>query len=242
MATNSIPRHEVKYYITNSEYEVITKRLAPLITLDKNHINDGYLIRSLYFDDMYASALNEKLDGLYQRRKYRIRIYNNDLSKINLECKEKVGKMIIKTSEKISIANVKSMLNQDYSFLVDQGDSENISLFRKKLYARTKTHLLKPSVIVDYNREAYIMDSGTVRLTFDKHIRAGVYSTNLMNSEMTTIQVLPEDLMVFEIKYTNYLPSVIKQLIQSTKAQNCAISKFVMCKNTKRGVELDGKF
>jgi hypothetical protein len=242
MEISGIPRYEVKYYITTSEYKIITNRLAPLITIDKNHIDDGYLIRSLYFDDMYASALNEKIDGLYHRRKYRIRIYNHDLSKIKLECKEKVGKMIIKTSEVISVDNVKSMFKEDYSFLVEEDDSSDISLFRKKLYARTRTNLLKPSVIVDYNREAYIMDSGNVRLTFDKHIRAGVYSTDLMNRNLTTIQVLPDDCFVFEVKYTNYLPTVVKQLIQSTKVQKSAISKFVMCKNVKKGVELNGKF
>lgn len=236
MSTNGIPRYEVKYYITTKDYNIIVNRLAPLMRIDKNNINDGYLIRSLYFDDMYESALNEKIDGLYNRRKYRIRLYNHDTSTINLESKEKVGKMIIKTSETITVDHVKAMLKRNYDFLIE-GES---SLFKQKLYARTRTHLLKPSVIVDYNREAYIMESGNVRLTFDKHIRAGVYSTDLLNRDLTTIQVLPDDYMVFEVKYTHYLPTVIKQLIQSTNAQICAISKYVMCKNIKKGVELSG--
>ncbi len=238
MAMNGIPRYEVKYYITTAEYKLIANKLSPMVQIDKNHIKDGYLIRSLYFDDMFNSALNEKIDGLHERRKYRIRFYNHDLSNIHLECKEKVGNMIIKSSEAITVDHAKSMLREDYSFLVDVGGS----LFRDKLYARTRTNLLKPSVVVDYNREAYVMDAGNVRLTFDRHIRAGIYSNDLTDSGLTTIQALPDDYLVFEIKYTNYLPTVIKQLIQSTKAQKCAISKYVMCKNIKKGVQLSGKF
>ena len=34
--------------------------------------------------------------------------------------------------------------------------------------------LLRPRVIVDYEREPWILDAGTVRITFDMNVRAAV--------------------------------------------------------------------
>ena len=62
-----------------------------------------YMIRSLYFDDLADTCLNEKLDGIMNRDKYRIRYYNKDPdSLINLEKKSKRGDICIKSSELLS--------------------------------------------------------------------------------------------------------------------------------------------
>lgn len=68
-------RHEHKYLIEYDTYVRLKHSLKKVMTLDKHSSNDkGYHIRSLYFDDLYENALNEKLSGIVNRKKYRVRI------------------------------------------------------------------------------------------------------------------------------------------------------------------------
>ena len=99
MMIRNIPlRHELKYFITPAELTVLRNTLAPLMQLDQGH---EYLIRSLYFDTINDDALEEKIAGVGNRKKYRIRIYNFSDRVIKLECKSKYGDLISKQSVSI---------------------------------------------------------------------------------------------------------------------------------------------
>ena len=63
-------RNEWKYLIDTAQKELICQRLSPFLQLDKHAKNGGYMIRSLYFDDMYKSAYEEKDAGVLKRKKY----------------------------------------------------------------------------------------------------------------------------------------------------------------------------
>ena len=83
-------RHEIKHRITAGDAAAIRANMTAVGRLDSHAADKGYYrIRSLYFDDPMNTALWEKLDGVNERRKYRIRYYNDDLSYIMLECKMK---------------------------------------------------------------------------------------------------------------------------------------------------------
>ena len=179
MMIRNIPlRHELKYLITPAELTVLRNTLAPLMQLDQGH---EYLIRSLYFDTINDDALEEKIAGVGNRKKYRIRIYNFSDRVIKLECKSKYGDLISKQS--VSIPRE----------LADQliaGDPEGLQRMRHPLlhdvYREMKTRLLRPVVIVDYVREAYIHPAEEVRITFDKQIRTGLYQTDMFNPNIPT--------------------------------------------------------
>lgn len=69
-------RNEWKYYISLWEGELLKKRLLPFMEIDDHALNGRYTIRSLYFDDYWNSAYEEKIMGVEDRQKWRIRIYN----------------------------------------------------------------------------------------------------------------------------------------------------------------------
>ena len=163
MIIRNIPlRHELKYFITPAELNVLRSSLKPVMQLDPNgNENNEYHIRSLYFDTINDDALEEKIAGVGNRKKYRIRIYNFSDRVIKLECKSKYGDLISKQS--VSIPRE----------LADQliaGDPEGLQRMRHPLlhdvYREMKTRLLRPVVIVDYIREAYIHPAEEVRITF----------------------------------------------------------------------------
>ena len=86
-------RHELKYIISEGEHRILARRLKSALAQDSYAAKNGgeYLIRSLYFDDPFDSALTEKLDGIQVRDKFRIRIYNYSDKTIKLERKHKDG-------------------------------------------------------------------------------------------------------------------------------------------------------
>ena len=90
MSRNEKYRHEWKYLIDTAQKELICKRLFPFLELDKHARGGGYMIRSLYFDDYFHTAYEEKDAGVLERKKYRIRIYNCSDSSIKLERKKKM--------------------------------------------------------------------------------------------------------------------------------------------------------
>ncbi len=53
----------------------------------------GYMIRSLYFDDYWNSAYEEKESGVLMRKKYRIRIYDYSDRSIKLERKKEIRQL-----------------------------------------------------------------------------------------------------------------------------------------------------
>ena len=117
-------RYEQKYEINSYQYEELRQVLRQIAELDPHTGENGeYMIRSLYFDDMYRSAYNDKLDGVHQRKKYRIRVYGCSDEVIHLECKNKEGAYIYKESCNLTRAEYDSILNGEYEFLL-QKDSQ----------------------------------------------------------------------------------------------------------------------
>jgi len=219
-------RHELKFYISYYVFEELRSRLRYIVRPDKNSINeDGYHIRSLYFDTTFDTALYEKLSGVHRRDKYRIRIYNESDKTIKLERKSKYGDYICKESMNLTRDEYEKIMNRDMEFL-KRKDSQ----LGRDFYFKCTSEQMQPRVIVDYVREAYTYDFGDVRITFDKRLMAGVNSFDIFNPELVTVNAIHDKSMVLEIKYNEYLPANIRAMLQLDSHQRSAISKYVICR------------
>lgn len=219
-------RHELKYYITPAELHVLRSVLTPVMQLDPNgNENNEYHIRSLYFDTINDDALEEKIAGVGNRKKYRMRIYNFSDKVIKLECKSKYGDLISKQSVSIP---------RDLAEQLIAGDPEGLQRMRHPLlhdvYREMKTRLLRPAVIVDYVREAYIHPAQDVRITFDKQLRTGLYSHDIFNPAVPTYPVFDDTNEILEVKFNEFLPTYIQSIISGVTAQRSAISKYTWCR------------
>ena len=210
------------------EYEVLSRVLDKTLHRDPNgDENNEYAIRSLYFDTIFNSAVADKVEGVKNRDKYRIRIYNMSDRLIRMECKTKVGNLISKRSLKIPKTLAEQLI---------AGDSTGLEATRsgllRDLYREMTIHLLKPVVIVDYVREAYLHQAEEVRITFDKQLRTGLNSKDLFNPYIPTLCPFDEECYILEIKYNRVMPPYIRNLICTyvKSAQNSAISKYVWCR------------
>ena len=215
-------RHEHKLYINPADYLQLSARLKHIAQLDKNSLgNDGYKIRSLYFDNYSNKAVMEKLSGLSRREKFRLRLYNDDSSFIRLEKKSKANRLCYKEKAPISKAQCESILAGRYEVL-----KEGRNPLFWELYTKMNYQNLRPVIIVDYTREAYVYPAGNVRITFDKNIKASNNVQGLFDPELVTIPAARA--MILEIKYDGFIPEAIRQMIQITNRHEREFSKYLV--------------
>lgn len=217
-------RHELKYVISYPEKEQLRSRLSGLLQQDDNASKEGfYKIRSLYFDDFWNSAYDEKLMGVSSRFKYRIRVYNDSDRIIYLEKKIKQGNYISKESARLTRNGVDRILHGDYGFLL----KDNQKLCRS-FYIALTTDLQRPRVMVDYEREPYVCAAGDVRITFDTNVRAGFWNCDLFDERLPTMNVLDPGLLIMEVKFTELLPNFIRAALPARSSAPMAISKYIL--------------
>ncbi len=218
-------RHELKYIITMPEWALLRSRMMGVIPRDKNAGEDGeYWIRSLYFDDYWNTAYEEKEMGILLRHKYRIRVYNCSDQKIILERKSKFGQYIKKESAPLTREETEALQSGEYGILLK---SEHNLL--REFYYECTSRIMRPRVMVDYDREPFVMESGDVRITFDKHVRAGFGTFDLFDKALPTLEVLRADQIIMEVKFTTFLPALIRRLLPPRSSMMTAASKYVLC-------------
>ncbi len=221
-------RHELKYFINEMQYFVLSGVLDSVLQRDPNgdEFNE-YHIRSLYFDTVYNTALYDKIDGVQNRDKYRIRIYNFSDKIIKLECKTKVGSLISKRSLSIPKLLCEQLMSGDPT-----GLETTRSGLLNDVYREMTVNLLRPAVLVDYVREAYLHPAEEVRITFDKQLRSGLGSHDLFNPYVPTVPPLDNNEIILEVKYNRVLPPYIRDLLCTycPNALQSAISKYTWCR------------
>lgn len=221
-------RHELKYPATAAQCEILRQRFGAVMKPDLNGGPDGkYRITSLYLDDAYNSGYNDKLLGADTRKKYRIRTYNLSPDKIHLECKYKDTDMVSKRGAWLTREQYESILRGDLTFT---WDSKYGGTVIEDLGVSHSLARLGPSVIVDYNREAFVNPEGNVRFTIDSGFKVGVFSADMFSNEVQFVPVT-DIAAVIELKYDDYLPSFLLDLVQGVNLEQQSVSKFVMCKN-----------
>lgn len=217
-------RHEWKHEINLSDMITLRSRLRAVAQIDPHAIDGTYEIRSLYFDNLSDKALREKLDGVNNREKFRLRYYNKDLSLIHLEKKSKRNGLGTKEIAVLTMEEAQAIIDGDYKWM-----AESQYPLIKELYLKMTTQQLRPKTIVDYTREPYIFSAGNVRITIDYNIRTGLECTDFLNTECVTIPAGSAPI-ILEVKWDAYLPDIIRDIIQFKGRNTCAFSKYAACR------------
>ena len=233
MSSSKPFRHELKYAITYAEAEVLKSRFGVILQLDPNAGSGGYFIRSLYFDDLWETAYTEKSAGTDSRKKYRIRIYNGQQDVIRLECKRKEGQFIQKISASLSLQELEWMESGQYDFL--KGREEPVC---RQFYLDHSMRAMHPAILVDYDRIPYVYPYGDVRITLDQHVRAGVFERDIFDLQSPVFEVLEPGQLILEVKFTEYLPDVVRDLLRVDDSEYVAASKYVMCLEKKKELQV----
>lgn len=224
-------RVEDKYLLSPSQMTLLEKRIASVLTPDQNNINrKGYQISSLYFDDNYDRCLHDTINGVSPRDKYRIRIYNNSFDTIKLEVKRKKLNRTLKFVSSITKEECQKLcLGETLDRRTDSAD-DPINAFNTAI----STRLLHPSVIVTYDRNAYLYDEGDVRITFDRNLRGSNWTE--MFGKPDLVYDYPQGKGgILEVKYNGFLPTFIAQLIENNSMIQTSNSKYRICREIYLG-------
>lgn len=218
-------RVEDKFCCTAQEMYQLQQRISTVLQADSNEDSvEGYRVASLYFDDLTDSCFHAARDGNYSRRKYRIRIYNDSLDTIKLEVKEKLGSRIFKRSKCISAEEMYRLI-QGQCIPAPFSMEDPAFLFNLAI----QTQVLHPTVIVAYERKAYVYGPGNARITFDRNVRTSRQISNFGTKEISYVPLREQD-AVLEIKYDEFIPKFILQLLELEFLQQTAYSKYRLCR------------
>ena len=220
-------RHEWKHIISPSDQAQLIARLSTFCSPDPHYGAQSYRIRSLYFDNVYDKALRERLNGQEYREKFRIRYYNFDDSYIVLEKKSKFKDLCGKQSTPITREDVEALLRGEIDWLLQRE-----SPLCQELYAKMRGQLLKPTVIVDYTRRAFLYEPGNTRITLDYDVRTGLSGLDFFNPKLPTIPADITHPIILEVKYDAYLPDNVRRAIRLNDRRTTNFSKYAACRLT----------
>jgi hypothetical protein len=217
-------RHEWKHEISFPDLLILRQRLRVVARTDPHSVNGKYEIRSLYFDNWQDKALREKIDGVNIREKFRIRYYNGDKSFIQLEKKTKINGLGKKQNAALTEKEAQAIVDGDYEWM--RGSNE---MLITELYSKILSQCLRPKTIVDYTREAFVYAPGNVRITLDYNIRTGLTNTDFLDTDCVTVSA-GTPVIILEVKWDSFLPSVIQDAIQLEGRRTTAFSKYAACR------------
>ncbi len=218
-------RVEDKYNCTDAQLVTLQSRMEAVLKPDVNEGGaEGYRVTSLYFDDLTDSCLQDTVDGVNRRNKYRIRIYNDALDVIKLEVKTKRDNRIMKRSKTVTRAQMESLMRGE-CIEDSASDSDPATLFNLAI----RTQGLRPKVIVAYERKAYVYEPGNVRITFDRNVRASS-RVEAFGQKNISYDFLREYDKVLEVKYDAFIPDFLLQLLETGSMQQSAYSKYQLCR------------
>ena len=217
-------RHEWKHEISYMDMLTLRSRLSAVTKRDAHTIDGKYFIRSLYFDNATDKALREKIDGVNKREKFRIRFYNHDTSVIHLEKKSKINGLGVKESVPLTAQEAQAIVDGNYEWMIKSEEP-----LINELYTKIMTQGLRPKTIVDYTREPFVFTAGNVRVTLDYNIRTGLRCTDFLNPDCVTIPAGNAPI-ILEVKWDEYLPDIIKDIVQLPSCRSGAFSKYATCR------------
>lgn len=224
-------RHELKFLVSQKQLDLLGFRLNLIMKQDIHQKGKAYKIRSLYFDDINNSCLRENENGVDRRKKYRIRIYDGKMDVIKLEKKIKVRGMTRKYAEIIQYDNcIKWIEQKDVSLLRCNSELE------QELYVKHKTEGMHPVTIVEYERTAFVEKRGNIRITFDRNISCSEMVHRFTEEKIPLIPLLPVGQHILEIKYDEFLPEYIKEVMEIGSLQRSTFSKYVYARNYKKNL------
>lgn len=237
-------RYEFKYIVPNQLLIPLREFIQPFVELDE-YVSDGkkvhYTVRSVYFDSPSFDFYYEKVEGIKNRKKVRLRGYdeNGPDDIVFLEIKRKYDIPIIKYRAPLIYKNaIKIFQEQNLNgFALDKFSNMEGYNNSKRFFYQVFSRNLRPVVLVVYEREPYLSKfDKTIRITFDKNLRGlGYPSLENLYSENGLNPALPGS-FIMEVKFNKTFPNWLNPAISRFGLKKQSASKYVITMDSARVV------
>jgi len=241
--TEDFVRYEFKFPLDLRKREEVESEVANFMSFDGHvhpELHNAYYVRSLYYENDAATHYYEKIDGVKERRKFRLRTYGKEFEPslpVYLEEKSRDGDRVRKHRIPIDPSYLPAFCNPDkYSDLheifseVDLVDRFLFDAFRRSL---------KPKLLVDYIRRPYVSAYDmNFRVTFDS-VLMSAKTDKLFPPDLASWKHSFAGFTILEVKFHRRIPAWFHRIIQAHNLRRVSFSKF--CKGmeaTNQAVDL----
>lgn len=229
-----IERYELKYLVPHRLIPAIREAARATSRIDRYAGADGtYRIRSLYFDtpafDLYRANEREQAD----RFKLRARMYPGKQSPVFLEVKRRVLDVILKTRTAVPADRWREIIAGGEDAL--DALSPQVRAGALPFLARYHRHHLVPTMLVDYEREAYVSEIDSYgRLTFDRKIEVQRCDELRFEADPGRFRAVDhvvrtntlEPVTVLELKFERRPPAWMVAMVRRLELSRRAFSKY----------------
>lgn len=231
-------RYEFKYHLNR---EMVDRMVLDLLKNNmvwdpfvENKEENDYTVTSLYFDSPSYKCYHEKINGLKDRYKLRLRIYDDFLKDgqgVFLEIKRKTDMVILKDRVVLAHEKYKKMFEEgelNFSSLIFSKRDQEIleEFFYKKFHFN-----MSPVVFVKYKRKPLVgAFNDRFRITFDSEIKsAGGKEWLEKRDDLLEVAL---GLVVMEVKFDNTLPKWFLKVIHKYELDRRPFSKYCSAMET----------
>lgn len=212
-------RYELKYLLTRQEKEAILCAMQPFMRLDDY---GRTTIRNLYLDTDNFRLIRRSLEKPVYKEKLRIRTYRrikpSDMAYVEL--KKKYKSVVYKRRMALPEYQVMKSLREGSALPVHSQIGEEIEYFRD-YYG-----ILRPTVFLSYEREAYYaLDGSDFRVTLDENILYREDNLSL-TEEAYGSPLLGEGQTLMEIKTSGGIPLWMSHVLSSRQIYKTSFSKY----------------
>jgi SPX domain protein involved in polyphosphate accumulation len=223
-------RYEFKFILLRRVRERIEKEISGFMRYDGHASGDGeksYFVRSLYFDTKDNENFYDKIDGVKNRKKFRLRTYSPvfGASPIYLELKNRKINRVSKKRVRIdNVDNVCFSRELDVDYIKRRYSSSDVvdSFCFAVLSAG-----ISPKVVIDYVRAPYVSEYDmNFRVTLDSELRCSGAKT-LFDIGSPSVAAL-SGYSIMEVKFNRRIPAWFHKIIQAYNLERVSVSKFVL--------------
>ena len=212
-------RYEIKYLLTHAQKDALLEYIRPYMALDQY---GRTTIRNLYFDTESYLLIRRSNEKPLYKEKLRVRSYCRAKGEdtVFVEVKKKFKRVVYKRRLTMPQSEALAWLAGDDRFAPEGQIAREITYFRN-YYGD-----LRPTVYLSYEREAfYSLDGSDFRLTLDENILARQENITL-DSEPSGLPLLPEGMVMMELKSPGALPLWIVRFLSEQKIYKTSFSKY----------------
>ena len=171
-------------------------------------------VNSIYFDDDHHTSINQNIDGVSEKKKYRLRWYGDfeNITNPTFEIKSKKGFEVSKKNFEVAKIPNFNLLNYHDIEKIELFINNNFN-FKNKLFPILTTH---------YLRSYFISSNKLVRSTVDRNLKSLLL---YKNRNLNIIKEYKD--IILEVKYDLNLDDYVRSNLGNISARLSKNSKFV---------------
>ena len=207
MSIKVFKRVEYKYLIDENQYNDLLDEIRLHLKSDKHGMTT---IQSLYFDTDNRLLIRRSIEKPKYKEKIRLRSYGlaNEEKKVFLELKKKANGIVFKR-------RISTKERDAFNFILSGKLPDSSQITKEIDYFIKMYQSLEPSILVLYDRTAFVDPNSNLRITFDRNVRYRTERLNL-HSDLDGELILKDGKILMEVKSDFALPLwLVKKLSQN---------------------------